>query len=148
MRHAGVAPPDGLDMMDAAWAACTADNQLVIVVTLAGKNPDAPPQPFDTPAAVRAYVWRHPRAEIKFTPGAKHAKTTGYSNRRCASSRHWTHTLGEETLVDLRGASPKEHVNECWPDAFVQRVELRNEELHDPEDPTQFSVLVYDTYDD
>ena len=144
--------PNHLVMMDAAWGACTARNQLVMVVTLTAKNPDAPPQPSDSREVVRAYEWRHPRAEIKFTPGATHAKTTGYVSRRCASSSshatvHWVHSRGEETLVDLRGASPTEHVR-WWEDLLVERVELRNEELFDAESPMEHSVLVWDTLDD
>lgn len=143
--------PDSL--MNAAWGACTKTNQLVMVVTLTSKNPDAPPQPSDSRAVISAYEWRHPRAEIKFTPGATHAKTTPYASSRCTSSSsyapvHWVHRRGKETLVDLRGASPTEHVQECWPDLLVERVELRNEEFFDAETPLQHSVLVYDTMED
>jgi hypothetical protein len=139
--------------MDAAWAACNADNQLVMVVTLTEPNPDKPPQPSDSRETCRAYEWRHPRAEIKFTPGAAVAKITPYQNRRCTRAphapQHWVHSRGEETLVNLCGASPADYVRGSWPkDNLVQRVELRNEELFDAESPYEHSVLVYDTLDD
>ena len=146
--------PKCFAMMDAAWAACNADNQLVMVVTLTAPNPDEPPQPSDSREARLAYEWRHPRAEIKFTPGAAIAKITPYENRRCTRAphapQHWVHARGEETLVDLCGASPAEHVRGSWcpKDHIVQRVELRNEELFDAESPYEHSVLVYDTMDD
>jgi hypothetical protein len=145
--------PKHLSMMDAAWAACNADidNQLVMVVTLTAPNPDKPPQPTDGRAAMYAYEWRHPRAEIKFTPGAAVAKITPYQNQRCTHTpKHWVHSRGEEELVDLCGASPTDYVRGNWStkDHLVQRVELRNEELFDAESPYEHSVLVYDTMDD
>lgn len=138
--------PRAPKLMDAAWAACNADNQLVMVVTLTAPNPDKPPHSRE----IRAYEWRHPRAEIKFTPGAAVAKITPYKNRRCTHApQHWVHPRGEEKLVNLRGASPADYVRGSWPkDNLVQRVELRNEELFDAESPYEHSVLVYDTLDD
>jgi hypothetical protein len=140
-------------MTDAAWAACNGDNQLVMVVTLTVPNPDAPPQPSDSRAVVHAYEWRHPVAEIRFTPGATHAKATPYASRRCTYAhangpQHWVHARGEEKLVDLRGRTPSEHLRAMPADHLIQRVELRNEELFDADKPYEHSVLVYDTLED
>lgn len=141
----------------AAWAVCEPGNQLVMVVTLHAPSPDAPPGPAASRGVVAAYEHTHPRFEIKYTPGATHAKVTAFRSARGRFPvptpetrdwvpQHWRHARGEETLVALDGASPVDHAAAYG--LLLYRLELRNEEFHDAAQPREHSLLVFDCSQD